>query len=202
MNVRSIPLAASLLVAGLLPGCVSDGGGMDPATEKQIHERIAAFARVQGEEFENNVSLLGGFLRDRSVPFLIDALEDDAEPRVRCGCALSLGIAQDGRARDPLARAALRDPNPGVRYTAAYALCLYRDARGLPILFETLRSEHQQVRWDGNERLKKLTNLDFGFDPADTPERREAAAARWEAWYRQVGPDGASMRLVPPTAGN
>jgi HEAT repeat protein len=201
MHVRTVAIAASLLAAGFLPGCVTEGEGMDSATEKQIAERIAAFARLQGQEYEENVSLLGGFLRDRAVPMLIEALEEDPSPRVRCGCAISLGIAQDGRAREPLLASAQGDPNPGVRYTSAYALCLYRDARGLPVLFETLRSEHQQVRWDGNERLKKLTNLDFGFDAAETPERREAAAARWEAWYRQVGPDGAAMRLVPPGGG-
>ena len=185
MAVRPAAFAAALLAAGLAAGCVTEGGGsMDSSTEKQIRERIASFATVQGKEFEENVDLLGGFLRDKSVPLLLEFLDGDPSPRVRCGCALALAVAQDGRAREPLARAATGDSNAGVRYTAAYALCLFRDSRGLPVLFETLRSDSQQIRWDGNERLKKLTGLDFGFNAADPPAQREEAAARWESWYR------------------
>lgn len=190
---------AALALAAALPACAT-GDEPDPSTEQQIRGRIANLATLRGNELASNIEILGVYMRPLSVPYLIEALEGDPSPRVRAGSAQALGLSQDGRAVEPLARAADSDSNPGVRYTAAYGLCLFRDARGLPVLFEALRSDDPLNRRLASDGLRRLTGLDFGYLPEDPREKREAAVANWEAWYRELGPEGAAARLVPTGA--
>ena len=39
------------------------------------------------------------------------------------------------------------------------------------------------------ERLRLVTGLDFGYDPAGTPEQKEKAIAAWEKWWREHAKD-------------
>ena len=195
--MRGVP-GAFLAAAALLAGCVStEDEGIDPSTTKQIQTRIAALATLRGADLDENIEILGRFLKPHSVPLLIDAMQDDSSPQVRACCAMALGRSQDGRAVEPLFRAASGESNPGARYSAAYCLGLFRDPRGLPILFEALRSDepgHRRKAFDG---LHGLTGLDFGYRPLGTPEERVVAAERWEEWYRRLGPSGVAPLLLP-----
>lgn len=197
------PVAIAVLAASCwLAGCVTEDASPNQgsgSTDETVRERISSFDSLKGQEYLDNVNLLAGLLKDRAYPMLVDSLANSPSDKVRAGCASALYMGQDDRAREHLARAAMKDANPGVRFTAAYGLCLYRDSRGLPILFEALRSDNSQWRWDANDRLKGVTGLDFAFDTNATPELREAAVARWEAWYKRVGPAGASQALMPVT---
>ena len=198
MAARPPALAAVLLAGSAAAGCVSTGGPLDPATEKQIHELIASFEKVRGTEYEENVRTLGVVLRDYSIPFLIEGLGGDPAPQVRMGCALALADTQRTDAIEPLAGAASSDAEPAVRYTSAYCLCRFRDPRGLPVLFEALRSENPTTRAIAIFRLKELTETDHGFVATDPPADRGAAVERWEVWYRDLGPEGAASKLLPP----
>ena len=208
MPLRRAALAAVLAAASpILAGCASSAAAeeqeIDPATDAQLRYRIEAMGTLRGVELEENIRMLGEFLRGVSVPYLVDGISSHSEPKVRAGCASALGLTQDGRAVAPLVSAAEGDRDSGVRYTAAYSLLLLRDPRGFPILFETLRSDDPLRRRVGIDRLRQLTGLDHGFDPAAPPDRREAAVKRWEGWLAQVGPDEAAMtiqlgRRAPP----
>jgi HEAT repeat protein len=201
MRLRRAALFAALLAAAssASAGCASVAASeeqeIDPATDAQLRARVEQMGTLRGVELEENIRMLGDFLRGVSVPYLVDGISNHAEPKVRAGCASALGLTQDGRAVPPLVAAAEGDRDSGVRYTAAYSLLLLRDPRGFPILFETLRSDDPLRRRVGIDRLRQLTGLDHGFDPAAPPDRREAAVKRWEAWLRQVGPDEAAMTI-------
>ncbi len=202
MAIRPVALAV-LAAPVLLFGCVTENVGISGdsgSSTASIRRRIADFESLQPgqKEYDDNLSILSGLLKEKSYPLLVEALEGDPNPRIRVSVALCLGLGQEDRARDVLHRAATGDENPGVRYTAAYSLCTFRDSRGLPVLFEALKAENAQVRWDANDRLKRLTRLDFAFDASASAEDRAAAVGRWEGWYRQVGPSGASQALMPP----
>jgi len=188
---------AALLAASLaLAACASTSDApVDPATDDQIRSRVEAMGTLRGVELEENIRMLGEFLRGISVPYLVDAVESHGDPKVRAGCASALGLTSDGRAVAPLARAAEGDSDSGVRYTAAYGLLLLRDPRGFPVLFETLRSDDPLRRRVGIDRLRQLTGLDHGYDPSGPPAGREEAVARWEGWLREVGPTGAAMSI-------
>lgn len=196
-SVAYLVLAASSILAGCVTEDTAYGKGESGTSDAAVKERIAAFDYLQGQAYVENVDLLAGILKDRSHPLLVEALAGDSSDKVRAGCAIALATGQDDRAREPIARAMTKDQSPRVRYTAAYGLCLFRDSRGLPVLFEALRDESAQVRWDANDRLKGVTALDFAFVATDPPEARAAAVARWEAWYKEVGPGGASRALRP-----
>jgi HEAT repeat protein len=206
MGARAAAILAAALAATLGPavlgaGCMSPdagGGSLDDSLDREVREKIEGLATARGEQYEQNVAALGGLLRVRAVPLLVEALDANANPRVRAGCALALADAQDPRALEPLSEAADRDEDAGVRYTAAYALLRFRDPRGLPVLFRALRSEDPQTRFVAIYRLKEVTGEDLGFVATDPPADREVAVARWESWYREVGPGGAGARLLPP----
>ena len=186
--------------AALLGGCESTAGNADDSTVIQIRGLIRDLGTTKGAEKENTILMLGQILRAQSVPYLIDALESDSNPDIRAGCAHALGIAQDGVAVEPLARA-LGDSNEGVRYTAAYNLGLFRDARGIPLLIESLRSPNVMHRFYGHQSLAFLTKKDFGYDAKAEPAQRDAAAARWEEWFGDMQAGGEAGASLLPTDG-
>jgi len=191
---------AAALAAAVSCGCASmePDAPVDPSTERQILDRIEKMGTLRGVELEENIRMLGEFLGGISVPYMVDALRSHGNPKVRGGVASSLGVSQDGRAVQALADAAAGDSDTGVRLTAAYSLLLFRDARGFPILFEALRSDDPMRRRVGIDRLRELTGLDHGYEPQAAPPRREEAVARWEAWFKEVGPTGASASIRGP----
>lgn len=198
MGVRPVGLAVALVAAHFAAGCVTEGGDSDnSAVEAQVRERIANFATLRGTSYEENVRVLGSLLRGHSVPFLVEALQTSRNERVRAGCALSLADAQDPSAVEPLVAAATGDPVPGMRYTAAYCLCRFRDPRGLPILFDALRSANESDRFIGIFRLREVTGMDYGYKETDPPEARAQAVQRWEDWFHEAGTQGAAMKLMP-----
>ena len=131
------PSLVALLAASLFAGCSSTSAGeeVDPATDAQLRSRIELMGTLRGVELEENIRMLGEYLRGVAVPYLVEAVKSHSDPKVRAGCASALGLTSDGRAVPPLAAAAEGDSDSGVRYTAAYSLLLLRDPRGFKPLF-------------------------------------------------------------------
>jgi hypothetical protein len=208
MAARSRMHLAAILVVAATGACTStnesepEHTGLDRSTVDQIQTSIANFATLRESGFNDNVELLGNVLRAHSIPYLLEALETNSDPKIRGGCAMALGVSQDGSAVEPLHRVMTRDRDEGMRYTAAYNLCLFRDSRGIPTLIEALRSTNSRYRYIGNARLMEVTGLDFAYEATAMPAKRNAAAERWDAWYRQVGPEGAGLRLLSKKSGN
>jgi HEAT repeat protein len=83
---------------------------------------------------------------ERAVPGLVERLGDEGEPRVRDAIVHALaGFADDPRAVDGLL-AAIRDPEWGVRLSAAAALAGSDEPRVAAALVEALRDPVHQVR--------------------------------------------------------
>jgi len=194
--LRAVVVTAALGAAGC--AAPSTEWTADPGLQAQIEKRIAAMEYLKGADLSANIEYLGGQICEPAVPAMVEAMRSSPSSRVRAGCASALGTSQDPRAIEPLARVAREDQDPGVRYTAAFALCRFRDIRGLPVLFEALKSEDVDHRRDAETKLRYLTRLDFGYDPEAPAAEREPAVARWEAWYREAGPQRAAMALVAP----
>jgi HEAT repeat protein len=79
--------------------------------------------------------------------------------------------------------------NDGELRLAAVRACARKaDAEMVPDLIGLLTDEDSQVGEAAREALRRLTREEFG-PPAGAPEQeRDAAAAKWEAWYRQHSP--------------
>jgi len=191
-------MAAAIL--GVLTGCASDeyDPDRDPAIQKDVRARIEAMETLRGADLVADIEFLGGVVRRPAVPALRESLSAHRSARVRAGCAQALGRGQDPRAVPALWRAAEHDPNAGVRLTAGYNLCLFRDARGLGVLVGGLSSDDSTHRKDAHDGLRSLTGKDFGYDPMGDPPDRATAAARWSAWLRETGFEGAAMALRLP----
>lgn len=202
MAARRLTTFAAILSAALAAACSTtrdadpEKTGLDAATEDQIRTRIANFATLRDVAYNENVEVLGGIMKPYSIPFLLESLEGSSNAMVRAGCAMALGMARDGRAVEPLVRIMERDPEQGMRLTAAYNLCLFQDSRGLPPLLKALRSSNPGHRFRANARLVEVTGKDFGYKANDSVTRRAEAAARWDAWYQEVGPQGAAIQLL------
>jgi hypothetical protein len=81
--------------------------------------------------------------------------------------------------------AALRSPYRPVRVSAAHVA----GARGLvevtPRLLDLLDADEEADREAAVYGLRSLHNRYFDYRPGDPPARREAAAARWRAWWAE-----------------
>jgi HEAT repeat protein len=75
-----------------------------------------------------------------------------------------------------------------LRRAAARACVCTADAGMVPDLIGLLTDTDSEVGEAAHQALQRLTGEDFG-PPAGAPQQeREAAAAKWEAWYRQHSP--------------
>jgi hypothetical protein len=88
------------------------------------------------------------------------------------GCSIAPKSFQDLADRAPLVRAravGLGDREP--------------DSVAIPALIDRLGDPDPVVRLTAHEELKRRTSQDFGFVPWAEPREREAAQARWKAWW-------------------
>jgi hypothetical protein len=51
----------------------------------------------------------------------------------------------------------------------------------------------EEIVVEMTHRLRRITGQDFGYDPAGTPEQKEAAIAAWEQWFS----NGGQIRYTP-----
>lgn len=120
-----------------------------------------------------------------AVPQMIANL-DSHEKSVAVMAAYCLGMIQDPRALDPLARA-MATPHEKLRFEAATAMLRMGDRRGLPTMIDGLEHPDPLVRARAILVLKERTGGTMGYAADGRPEDRAAAVARWRAWLARGG---------------
>ena len=71
------------------------------------------------------------------------------------------------------------------RWGAAKVLGAIGDKRAREPLVKQLRNSDQWVRKEAVEALRKITSLDFGYDPEAESAQRETATKKWEEWWNK-----------------
>ena len=100
--------------------------------------------------------------------------------------AYVLGKLEDPRSLDALERAT-HSTNASLRYEAATAMVRMGDRRGLPVLIEGLDDRDPLVRARAIIVLYERTGETKDYKADDHPQERQAAVARWRAWYQGTG---------------
>jgi hypothetical protein len=88
------------------------------------------------------------------------------------------------------------EPDPAARFRAIRRAQATHDRSAIPDLINLLHSDDPAERFFASAALKDLAGEDFHYDPTATRSDRDAAAARWAAWYAQgdlLAPDTRSM---------
>lgn len=163
-----------------------------------------------------SMTVAGGRIISRpmngAVEGMLDVLED---PRVTDADSALAGVLDRYQKQGAAAlrphkdrfRRMLRARDPGVREVAAWALGRCGDLDVTPNLIEALKDGDERVVLAARQSLQLLSRKveGFGPEPGASPEAREAAAARWLAWYEVVRPLDASPtdapRAVAPAGG-
>ncbi len=121
----------------------------------------------------------------RVTRILIAALKDDAtEIRIVALDRIGALVAKDAATSiKPL----LGDDSFYVKHAAAAALHHLGDDRGVPVIFQGLRSPDLNTRDDAHQRGLEIMGQDFGFQ-WDLPEvQRAKVVDQWEAWWKSKG---------------
>ncbi len=121
---------------------------------------------------------------ETAIPALLEAVASP-EPRKRAPAAYLLGVLKDRRTLPTLAALAEGDPVAAVRYEAAAALLLMLDPRGFPPLVAGLSDPDVRLRHTCIDVLAETTHERWGFEADGSPDEREAAIRRWNAWLEQ-----------------
>ncbi|HYC76411.1 MAG TPA: HEAT repeat domain-containing protein [Planctomycetota bacterium] len=108
-----------------------------------------------------------------------------ADPRTRSHLVYVLGVIGGSDAHRLIA-SRLGDADPVVRFEAASALLDANDISGVPVLIAYLRDGDKRIRYKAFESLKRFTKQDFGYDFAAAEPAREAAVAKWDAWWSKT----------------
>jgi len=147
--------------------------------------RAAVQAQIQalpGKTMKDKVLLMNRILSyGEPAAVLLEKSLHDGNAEVRMMSAYGLGLRQDPRALDPLARV-LNDRDDAVRFEAATAMVRLGDRRGAPVLVRGLEHPDARVRTRSIGVLKSVTGETFGYSTDDDPSERNAAIARWRAW--------------------
>jgi HEAT repeat protein len=113
---------------------------------------------------------------------------------VRVAVAGALGRAVGQKAAEQLLALA-QDKEDKVKVAAARALANLGDRRSLAVLLRLLSSDNVTVRVTAAITLQALTGKEFAYAAYDTPNKREAAIAKWTTW---VNEDGRTAKLNFP----
>jgi hypothetical protein len=155
------------------------------------------------------IRALGEQARDGDWP-LLHGLADDEAPVTRRAALDALAHYRD-KAREQFVNG-LADADARVRIAAARALCTVNDDRGLPVLVEALRLDHEffgdplglRARSEAFEVVRAIAGEGFGFQPEGDAGPRHAAVQRFETWARErLGDDyrlPEAARVVPDLA--
>ncbi len=116
---------------------------------------------------------------------LLHLVKNDESPRIR-----ALGVSQLASLRrfEALAEV-LKLPDGPLRLAAAFALGDAGIYAGVPVLIEALRIDDLAIRSAAAEKLRQYTRQHFGFLPDAPAAEREAAIAKWDAWWAANGLD-------------
>ncbi len=92
----------------------------------------------------------------------------------------------------PPRQASFNSIDPVERIMAIKEAAHSRDTSAIPDLIRQLDSQDAAIRMLTISTLRDLTGQDLGFDPTARVADREAAVARWHAWWveHRESPDG------------
>jgi HEAT repeat protein len=147
----------------------------------------------------STISVAGGHViarpMDGAVEGMLAVLED---PRVEDASSALAGLVAKYRSEGPKAlrpyqdrfRKLLTDPDQGIRKVAAWSLARTGDLAMAVPLIEALKDPDESVVLEARNGLQLLSRKIEGFGPApgSTPEQKQQAIAKWQAWYESVRP--------------
>lgn len=145
------------------------------------------FARVEGAAPHQWAQIAKKLVSygEPAVPQMIANL-DSFQTEVAVMAAYCLGMIQDPRALDALAKATA-SPHMRLRNEAATAMLRMGDPRGLQTMIDALEHPDPLVRARAILVLKERTGGTQGYVADGKPEDRAAAVARWRAWLARGG---------------
>jgi hypothetical protein len=187
--------------------------------QRVVIKKLGAGTLLGGRELRGDLTAMtvaGGRVVNRpmngAVEGMLAVLED---PRAAEADAAVEGMVeryyQEGpevlRPHKTRFRKMLNDRDPGVRRVALWALAHTGDIDVVPTLIEALLDPDEEVVGAAKLGLQLLSRkIDgMGPEPSATPEARQAAAARWRAWYSAIKPldlEGQDDDSAAPAAPN
>jgi hypothetical protein len=169
------------------------GQDVGPTTEAWL----ALFPQAEAEGMRMSTALLRATPEQREQLLIRyrDAKDDGTTAALACAVARLEGKVQE-RAREALAarlarlpadqlRALLEDEDIELRHAAGLACIRKADQELVPDLIGLLVAGEPDVAAGARDNLLRLTGKDFGPGPDAGQEERAAAAAEWQAWWRQ-----------------
>jgi HEAT repeat protein len=187
MRLKLLAVAAAVV---LDPGCATDPLPTHPANAEIQREITAIIGRVKvetGAELYDDLKRLVAY--DVFSVEQVSRLVEDPNARVRSTALWVLAQIQDPerpdlmRKVDRALKSRLDDVEPTVRFEAAAGLASRGDWDVLPVLIEGLESSESGIRFRCHEQLLATTSRDFGYGIDAPSAQRDAAVARWKAWY-------------------
>lgn len=118
-----------------------------------------------------------------SGPLLLYFVKYDEAARLR---AYAVSQLSSLRRFEELAEV-LKLPDGPLRLAAAFALGEAGIYAGLPVLIDALRLPDVDIRTAAIAKLRTYTRQHFGYRPLGTPEDRDAAILKWNAWWKADG---------------
>lgn len=186
LSSRHAPIAA-LVLALATAGTAAE----PPRTQAQAAAFIVTFVGQDGPaeaQIARLIAQLGDesyAVREKATADLI-TLDADARPQVE----------QAARSDDPevrlRAQAILKAPSKkqdDASADLAKAIDLAATARDkalVPLLLKLLASARVDARYAAEYGLRRITHQAFGYSAYASPADRTAAAARWQAWWREA----------------
>jgi HEAT repeat protein len=194
--LRTLGLALLLFATAGLGACATtqDSAAVDlgeprwlepsPALRQKIEEQAQRMPWTHGSE---RVELIRWFaaVGEPAYPTLI-AMALDPRKDVAGSALAALGATRDSRLVDELHKlswpAVYQDPD--LELERARTLLRLGDWDSIPVLLRGLKSDDLMTRALCNQALFEATHEQFEFDPKGSPEEREAAVKKWEAWWQ------------------
>jgi HEAT repeat protein len=167
-------LYAALRVSGekKLPGLTVELIRAVPLCDKP-HLVYAVGEAMQAVARADDADALQGALKSKNL-------------ELRVAAAGALGKALGRKAADDLHKL-MGDPQDKVKVAAARAVANVGDRRSLTALVELLSADDVNVRATAAVTLRALTDQDFAYAAYDTPNKRDAAIAKWKTWLAREG---------------
>lgn len=192
-TARTAVLALIVFCLSVLIACVSrpalkavnssESGNIRDTAAETIAALLESIPYRSGPALLDALARIEGY-RELAVPPLERGLLHP-KAEVRTASAYVLGNLGDTAALRPL-RERENDPVPSVRYETAIARLSLGDWTSVSILIAGLRDQNLIFRFKCFETLRSASGFSFGYDIADRPEKRNAAADCWQSWWERV----------------
>lgn len=150
-------------------------GGLSGNASAAIPALLKMMRRGNAREHSAAVLALG-FMGQKAVPFLVEALKDE-DPRVQEGAVEAMGeIIPESSSGVPALARLLKHPVLRVRWRAALALGEMEQvaAEGIPALIEALDDESAWVRWSAAQALGEMGAMAAAAVPALSRKLRDS----------------------------